>query len=41
MFSLKDLTPYLWAVSVLGSAYIGYSLKFLLSDKDRNNGETI
>lgn len=26
MFSLKDLTPYLWAVSVLGSAYIGYSL---------------
>lgn len=25
MFSLKDLTPYLWAVSVLGSAYIGYS----------------
>lgn len=26
MFSLKGLTPYLWAVSVLGSAYIGYSL---------------
>lgn len=26
MFSLKDLTPYLWAISVLGSAYIGYSL---------------
>lgn len=26
MFSLKDLTPYLWAVSVLGGAYISYSL---------------
>lgn len=26
MFTLKGLTPYLWAVSVLGSAYIGYSL---------------
>lgn len=26
MFSLKSLTPYLWTVSVLGSAYIGYSL---------------
>ena len=26
MFSLKGLTPYLWAVSVLGSAYISYSL---------------
>lgn len=26
MFSLKSLTPYLWAVSVLSSAYIGYSL---------------
>lgn len=26
MFSLKKLTPYLWAVSVLGSAYISYSL---------------
>ena len=26
MFSLKGLTPYLWVVSVLGSAYIGYSL---------------
>lgn len=26
MLSLKGLTPYLWAVSVLGSAYIGYSL---------------
>ena len=25
MFSLKGLTPYLWAVSVLGSAYISYS----------------
>nr|DAD81845.1 MAG TPA: hypothetical protein [Siphoviridae sp. ctvyM23] len=26
MFSLKSLTPYLWTVSVLGSAYIGYEL---------------
>lgn len=26
MFSLKGLTPYLWAVSVLGGAYISYSL---------------
>lgn len=26
MFSLKGLTPYLWAVSVVGSAYLGYSL---------------
>ncbi len=26
MFSLKGLTPYLWAVSVLGSAYMSYSL---------------
>ena len=26
MFSLKGLTPYLWAISVLGSAYISYSL---------------
>lgn len=25
MFSLKGLTPYLWAVSVLASAYISYS----------------
>lgn len=25
MFSLKSLTPYLWAVSVLASAYISYS----------------
>ena len=25
MFSLKSLTPYLWAVSVLVSAYISYS----------------
>ena len=26
MFSLKNLTPYLWAISVLSSAYISYSL---------------
>ena len=26
MFSLKGLTPYLWAISVLGGAYISYSL---------------
>lgn len=26
MFSLKGLTPYLWAISVLSGAYISYSL---------------
>lgn len=26
MLSLKGLTPYLWGVSVLGSAYLGYHL---------------
>lgn len=26
MFGLKGLTPYLWAVSVVGSTYLGYSL---------------
>lgn len=26
MFSFKSLTPFLWAVSVLGGAYISYSL---------------